>query len=227
MIPSIKTILRTIALMAAAAAATVTVRANSYYSVFVDTSELVGSLAGPFSLDFQLNDGSGWGDGNNTAALSNFKFGGGSAVSGATTSGGASGDLISGITITDSNSTLNEFYQGFLPGNWLSFNLSLSTNLDLDGTPDLFSFAILDGNLMNLATQSFGSDNFLEINIDSLTPSVATFASADGLINAHVPDTFNTGIYSAVLLVALVVLKRRRSGEGAALRTDLAVSRVA
>lgn len=225
---TIKTSLRTIAIMAAMAAATVVTKANSNFTVFVDTSALVGNLAGPFSLDFQLNDGSGLGDSNNTASLSNFQFGSGSAVGSATTSGGASGDLTSGITITDSDWTLNEFYQSFVAGTWLSFNLSLSTNIDLDGTPDLFSFAILDGNLMNLATQSFGSDNFLEINVDSLTPSVATFASADGTVNLHVPDAFNTGVFSSVVLAALVALKRRRSsGENVALSTDLAVCRVA
>lgn len=210
-----KTTLRTIAFVAALTA-TVMVRANSYFSVYLNTSSLVGNPAGPFSLDFQLNDGSALGDGNNAVTLSNFQFGGGSAVAGATTSGGASGDLASAITITDTDPTLNDFYQGFLPGNWLSFNFTLSTNLDSGGTPDLFSFAILDGNLMNLATQSLGSDNFLEINIDSLSPSAAAFSSADGQINVTVPDTFNTGIYCAVLLAALVVLNRRRSCESAA-----------
>ena len=203
MIPlTVKTSLRAFAFLATLTTATVMVRANSNFSVFVDTSALVGNLAGPFSLDFQLNDGSGLGDGNNTASLSNFKFGGGSAVGGATTSGGATGDLTSGINITDSDWTFNEFYQGFLPGNWLSFNLSLSTNLDLGGTPDLFSFAILDGNLMNLATQSLGSDNFLEINIDSLKPSVATFASSDGSVNLHVPEAGGTlGLLFGAMLV--------------------------
>lgn len=216
---TIKISLRTFALLAALTA-TVLVRANSSFNVYVDTSALAGNSAGPFSLDFQLNDGSAIGDGNNTVTLGDFKFGGGSAVGGATTSGGAGGDLASGISITDSDWTLNEFYQGFLPGSWLTFNLSLSTNFDLGGTPDIFSVAILDGNLMNLATQSFGSDNFLEINIDSLTPSVATFASADGLVSAHVPDAFNPGIYGAALLAVLIVLKRGRSVASPALSTD-------
>ena len=51
-------------------------------NVSLGTSALIGHPAGPFSLDFQLLDGAGTNDGNNTATLSQFVFGGG-APSGA------------------------------------------------------------------------------------------------------------------------------------------------
>jgi hypothetical protein len=57
------------------------------YHVTVATSPLIGHPAGPFSLDFQLTDGSGLGDANNTATISNLSYGGGAATGSATLSG--------------------------------------------------------------------------------------------------------------------------------------------
>src|SRR5918912_3642632 len=65
------------------------------YSVSIDTSSLINHPAGPFSLSFQLNDGSGTGDLNNKAVISNFQFGGGGAAGTPTVIGDASGDLSS------------------------------------------------------------------------------------------------------------------------------------
>ena len=47
------------------------------FSVNLNTSSLIGNSAGPFYIEFQLNDGSGSipGDGNNTVNISNFDFG--------------------------------------------------------------------------------------------------------------------------------------------------------
>src|SRR6267378_956093 len=71
------------------------------YHVSVTTSPLIGHPAGPFSLDFQLTDGTGLGDGNNTALVSNLSYGGGAATGAPTLSGGAAGDLAAGATLTD------------------------------------------------------------------------------------------------------------------------------
>jgi|SRR5665213_2368697 len=140
------------------------------------TGPLAGDPAGPFSLDFQFNDGSGSGDGNNTAVLSNFLFGtGGGPLGAAALAGGTSGDLGSSVSITDTG-FLNEFTQGFTPGSQLQFQLSLTTNVDDGGTPDQFSMAILDSNGAQLPTLSF-FDVFVEIDIDSADPSIQTFAS--------------------------------------------------
>ncbi|HEY9154117.1 MAG TPA: NF038129 family PEP-CTERM protein [Opitutaceae bacterium] len=207
-----KTFFCSLALLAGIATATVS-KGQLQVRVNVDTHSLIGNPAGPYSLDFQLNDGSGWGDANNTASLSGFKFGSGGAAGSGSSFGGAGGDLGSNVWLTDS-SPFNEFYQGFTPGSWLSFDLSLTTNVDGGGTPDAFSFAILDGALMNLPTQSPGSDAFLAINIDSATPWVSTYSSVDGLITVTatpVPEAASYGFCAAGLL-AMAGLARRFHG---------------
>src|SRR4051794_1904888 len=121
--------------------------AAAIYDISLDTSPLIGHTASPFSLAFQFNDGSGLGDGNNTSVLSAFQYGsGGSAAGSPILFGGASGSLTSGVTIVD-NSFFNAFIQPFVPGSLLSFRLQTSTNLDVGGTPDEFSFSILDNTL--------------------------------------------------------------------------------
>lgn len=206
-----KTVFRALAAFAGFALASVA-HAQFVFRVQVDTSSLVGNPAGPFSLDFQLNDGLGIGDGNNWATLSHFQFGGGAAVPGAMTWGGAWGSLASGITLTDTDPLVNEFLQGFTPGSWLSFDLTLSNHVDVGGTPDIFSFAILDGNLMNLQTHALGSDSFLEINLAGPTPTIAAFASLDNAIAAPrvtpVPEPSTYALWLSVVLGVAVSARR-------------------
>jgi hypothetical protein len=142
----------------------------------LDTTPLAADPAAPFSLDFQLNDGSGTGDGDNTAVLSGFRFGSGGGPAGsASLVGGASGDPGSSVTLTDTG-FLNEFTQSFTPGATLQFLLNLSTNVDNGGFPDQFTFAILDSSGAQLPTLSF-FDVFVEIDIDSADPTIQAFAS--------------------------------------------------
>jgi hypothetical protein len=151
-------------------------RAGLIYNVSMNTSPLIGEAAGPFSLAFQFNDGSGAGDANNTVILNNFLFGvGGSASGSPTVFGGAAGDLSSGITLIDS-SFLNALAQSFNPGSSLSFRIQLSTNLDVGGTPDEFSFSILDSSGAQIPTNGF-VDAFLLFDIDSSNPTLQTFSS--------------------------------------------------
>lgn len=188
-------------------------KAQLQLRVDVDTSSLSGNPAGPYSLDFQLNDGSGWGDANNIASLTNFRFGSGSAAGSGTSFGGSGGDLSSSVWLSDSNSLLNEYDQEFVPGPWLSFDLSLTTNIDSGGTPDVFSFAILDGALMNLPTQSSASDAFLTINLDSASPWVQTYSSVDGLITVTatpVPEASSYGCAAMTLLGFVALMRRSR-----------------
>jgi len=110
--------------------------------VSLDTSSLVGQ-PGPFSLDFQLNDGSGTGDGNNSAHLTDFDFDGGAAAGVLQLTGGARGDLQSDVTINET-AFLNRFQQQFVPGERLSFLVDLTNNVDAGSFPDQFSFAILN-----------------------------------------------------------------------------------
>ncbi len=148
------------------------------FSVSLATSPLIGEPSGPFSLDFQLNDGSGTGDGNNSATLTNFTFGaGGMAGPGAPTLiGGAAGDLSTAIMLRDLGFQ-NEFFQEFTPGDLLCFDVSLTTNVDPGPTPDQFSFAILDGTGAEIPTQAIGGEVFLRVNITADPPPIETFAS--------------------------------------------------
>lgn len=183
-------------------------------NVTLDTSALWGTTANPLYLDFQLNDGAGWGDANNTAVISNFKFGGGSALAPATTWGGAAGSLGSWVALTDSTA-FNEFYQGFTPGAWLSFTVSLSTQIDTGPTPDLFGFAILDSTLKNLPTTAIGTDLFLQVNIDRAQPAIWTFGSADGMVPAPqvvpVPEPSTYGWFGGAGLLLIGLYRRRAS----------------
>jgi hypothetical protein len=55
----------------------------------------------------------------------------------------------------------------------LSFDLSLTSNVDAGGTPDAFSFAILDNSLFNLQTTGV-NDTLLFINLTGGVPAVQT-----------------------------------------------------
>jgi len=89
--------------------------ADAVFNVSLDTSQLsVLHPGASFALDFQLNDGSGSGDGNNTAILTNFLFGGGSASGSPDLFGGVSGNLSTTVSFID-KAFLNEFTHGFYP----------------------------------------------------------------------------------------------------------------
>ena len=158
------------------------------YHIRMDTAPLVGHPAGPFALNFQFTDGSGNtpGDANNTVHLFNFNFGGGSGVGTPTVLGGASGDLASGVLLNDTD-FLNDFAQTFAPGNELDFDVTLTNNADAGGTPDEFTFAILDNTGLELPTLGLagvGSDVFLLTDLTGDPLALQTFASDDSQIPA-------------------------------------------
>jgi hypothetical protein len=143
-----------------------TLMADAIYNVTLDTSALTAA-PGAYSLYFQLTDGSGTNDGNNTVTLSNFSFGGGAPVDPAQLFGGVSGTLSTGVTLTD-NSFFNGFVQGFTPGSTLTFGMDLTTNVDAGGVPDLFAASILDANGNEIPSlDPSGADTLLTINIGS------------------------------------------------------------
>lgn len=196
-------------------------RAQSFFDVRLNTSPLIGHPAGPFYLDFQLNDGAGSGNGNNTAILSQFNFGGGSLLGSPMSSGGVTGSLASSVTLRDT-SAFNEFLQGFTPGSSLSFRLSLTNNANAP-TPDLFSFSILDGNLFNLRTFSPGdSDALVVINLTGQS-LIANAYAGSGIPDqtgattialaapsvTPVPEPSTYGLIGAALLGSLVWIRRR------------------
>ncbi len=173
----------------------------AFYHVDVNTAALIGNPSGPFSVDFQFNDGSGLGDGNNTGTVGNFTYGGGGASGSATQLGGASGDLYSGVVLTDTT-PFNELFQGFTAGTTLGFDVTLTTNVDPGSTPDAFSFAILDGSLANIPTTGVG-DTLLLINLYPAGVNIQTGASLNpaGVIVA-VPEPSSLGILTFGLILA-------------------------
>ncbi len=150
---------------------------DAIYDVLVDTTPLLSSAAGPFSLDFQFTDGSGTDDGNHGVTLSNFTFGLGMPIGLPSMVGSVSGDLTEGVTMTD-GSFFNEFTQGFSPGAILGFQVRLTTNMDLADVPDEFSMAILDKTMTGSA--------MLIADIDSRHPVMQTYPSVS--LSLHAPS---------------------------------------
>jgi hypothetical protein len=157
--------------------------AGVLYDVDLNTTALIGHPAGPFSAAFQLTDGSFVGDGNNTVEVGNFQFGGGSVSGAAVTLGNVTGDLTSSVTLNDST-FLNFLIQQFTPGDFLSFTVSATTNIDSGGGVDEFSFSILDSSGQQIPTQggllSPFFDVFLAIDFNSTSPTVQAFGSDPG-----------------------------------------------
>lgn len=142
----------TAALVAAVASTAAPARADFLYHISVDTHSLIGHLAGPFSLDFQLIDGDGIAD--NTVTLTGLPSG--------------------SVVLTDAH-FLNEIVQPFVPGPSLAFDLS-TTNAFAGGIPDAFSFAILDSHGWEIPTFS-PSGALLQMDLAGGAPSFQTFAS--------------------------------------------------
>jgi hypothetical protein len=170
-----------------------------------DTSSLIANPVGPFSSAFILTDGSGVGDGNNTATLSGFAFGGGSGGPVMLTMGGASGDLGSSVILMDT-SFFNLLSSSFTPGSTLSFLLTLTTNVDSGFTPDQFSFVLLQADGSTVATTDpTGANSLLTVNIDSAAPSIGKFEVAE------VPEPPTLFVVLAGLAYVLVRSYVRRS----------------
>ena len=149
------------------------------YHVGLPTDTLNTQAVFPYSLDFLFTDGSGTGDGNNTVSLTNFAFDpGGAPLGSPVLTGGASGSLGTGLTLTD-NSFVNEAIQGFTPGSSpgssLSFDLSTTTNFD-GVTPDLLSAYLVDGNNNTVPTTDSAAQSLFTIELDSGGPSVTPYA---------------------------------------------------
>jgi hypothetical protein len=171
--------------------------------VTLNTSSLAG---GTYYVDFQLNDGHGTGDGNNTATITGFNFGGGAVTGDIGAFGGVTGDLASTVTLTDTT-PFNEFFESFTAGGFLSFDVQLTGNPD-SPAPDEFGFALLDSNLYNLPTTALGSDQFVTADITGATPVFKTYAGVGGIPAPRVPETGSTALLATMALAGIAGLRR-------------------
>lgn len=184
-------------------------------AVTLNTSPLISSQPGPFSVGFQLADGSLSYDGNNSVTVSNIQFGGGGAAGSPACSANGqnvSGNLSSSISMTDLG-VFADCAQQFTPGTSLSFNVSYTNNLDPTGLPDEFVMVILNGDQPIPTT---GGLALLQIDFNSATPSVQVFAgnpSANGGIAIAAP------VVSGVLPPASISVNSGASPQSTAINT--------
>jgi hypothetical protein len=177
------------------------------WHVDVVTTPLIGNPSGPFSIDFQFNNGSVLG--NNSAIISNFSYSGGGPVGSSTLLGGVTGNV--GSTVVFNNSApFQELFQAFTPGTNLRFDIELTTNLD-SAIPDAFVFAILDKDLFNVPTTGLGN-SLLLVNLNSPFPTVQTFHGTGAFANITVaapePEAY-LSLLAGLPLLILVGLRKR------------------
>ena len=145
--------------------------ADAYDVEFVlNTSLIETQCAGDCYLAFQLADGSGTGDANNTVTLSGFALYGGSLdTSNVSLFGGAANPQPGFITLTDSDPTFNAAVQGFIPGSELAFEATFTNNADTGPFPDLFTMSILDPGWNGIPTLDTINDSFITVTLDGTT----------------------------------------------------------
>lgn len=188
-------------------------------TVTLDTTSLTGTQTLVFGL-------TNFDAGSNTILLSDFTLGGGSAVSGSTdcTFGGTfsglgcSGDLSTGVTLTDLDPTAAFFLQQFEPGVALSFQLDATSNFT-GPVPDQFAMFVCNAGLITCySDDASGALLLLDLAGGALSPaSVVVFgASQQGLpapvvtITSTVPEPGTLWLFAAAA-AALVSRRRNRA----------------
>jgi hypothetical protein len=161
------------------------------------------SLSGTQTLVFGITDGDGVAD--NSVALSDFNFGGGSAEGTASYSGsGVSGDLGSVVDMDDSGFSAL-FEQQINVGSSLSFVLSTTDNF-AGGTPDAFAMYVCDATLSTCYSDDAISGAMLILNLTGGTVSPSSFILT-GASDQGLPAPVVTGVTApeptSVLLLGL------------------------
>ena len=140
--------------------------AGPIYTVTLDTTPLP---AGNYFLDYQLA-GTATPLGANTVNISNLSLGGGSFLTQQFSNGGSG--AFPNYSLTDAK-VFNEDLIGFSRGNSVQFNLSFTNTFAGKGTPDTFSFAVLDKSLNSIV--SAGLQASLALNLNGGSPVIQTF----------------------------------------------------
>jgi hypothetical protein len=194
--------------------------ADEIVDVSVNTSSLQGQAGS--EVFFELTDGSGTGNGNNTATMSSFALGGGAvgAVDPFSTFGGASGGMGSSVSITDTSPD-NQFAQLLTPGATLSFKLDLTTFVEPAGfAPDGLFMFMTDPNGNSIASTSdpSGFNSLLAVTFNSATPSLTNFDSSLVSITSGAPaaapemdpHSAMSGLIFLAGCLAVLLARRRR-----------------
>ena len=184
------------------------------FTITLDTSSLSGTQTVLFGLT--TFDSS-----SNTVVLSDFVFGGGSAVAGSAdcTFGGSfsglgcSGDLTSGVTLEDVDPPATFFLQQFEPGATLSFELDASNSFT-GPVPDQFAFFVCDAAL-SICYSDDASGALLLLDLAGAPRSPGSFvlfaASQEGLPAPLVtPAAPEPGMLLLFATAAAAVARRRQ-----------------
>ncbi|HSI15381.1 MAG TPA: NF038129 family PEP-CTERM protein [Chthoniobacter sp.] len=203
------------------ALASVSNAANLVYFVTLDVASLVSNPNGLFALDLQLVPGSN--NVTNSVTLSNFIVTGGTLTGSPDfTFGGATGSSASSITLTNSNSSDNEYAELFSSGvTRIQFQVTETSNSETVGSgtpiPEQFNVAIYDNTQSNIPTTDPSGGNTLvssAIVAGQTLSSVQTFTSMspDAGVSATVslsavPEPTSVGL---LLVGACGLLARRK-----------------
>ena len=189
-------------------------RAQTTEVITLNTSTLAGG--GAYFLDFQLVDGGLTADGNGLAKLTDFSSSGLSFSLAQSYGAGVSGALPAGLTLTDTDpSGVDEFRQKFTAGpagsaSQLQFTLRLSPSGVDAGTPDTFSFAVLDGSGSALPTNGPTGGELVSSNFTSLAPPLDpayhTVSTAGSPNTPFLQPTFSAPVPEASSAVSLGLL---------------------
>lgn len=187
------------------------------FHVVMDTSPLVGSASAPFYLDLQMNQGAS--PSSNSVLVNNFSFTNGAATGSTTVfSGAATGDMSSGISMTDSDTNpFNEVIQGFTNSTTqISFDVHLSQNSG-GATPDGFIMTIADKSTAPIVTTAPDTVSLLSLAVAGTNTlmDIQTFAGVAPLnvTITSVPEPTTTAalIGGAAVLVAGLIRRRRNA----------------
>ncbi len=198
--------------------ATGALRTGSYL-VNVDYSALTPGST--YTLEYALNDGSMTGDHNTTLTVSGINLGGGVATTSTTAApnpaatGGASGATGTGVTLTDSGTTIPtaDYLQTFTAPNTATKSLSFTINLTQNGndgtTPDNFAFNLLNADVSALPTADPFGTTLLTINYGA-TPQYTNYNTNLVTISPE-PSAATALLLGAGAVAALATRKRRRA----------------
>ena len=182
-------------------------RADYVDHMTLDVSSLIGSPNGPFYLDLEVNQGDP-SNPTNTVKLSNFLFTNGSLIAPLfPPSGNVSGDLSSGLTLSDSVANPFAFFeQGFTfgPGTTskISFDMDITQNLFI-GTPDDFVVQIFDSSNPNPLSTT-------EIDISRSISDASITVSGNAGVVVSIPDSGGTATLLGLSLAGVACCSLRR-----------------